>query len=79
MAKKRLTAEVRRDSLFYSASLRALCALCGFSNPPGQEHNILDIYPENFALFAVYNSSHHKDSLNCLAFGNNAMKIRSLM
>ena len=32
-SKKRLTAEVRRESLFYSASL---CALCGFSNRPGK-------------------------------------------
>ena len=34
------------------------------------------------AFFAVYNLAHRKvrkDSLNCLAFDNNSMNIRSLM
>jgi len=53
-----------------------------------QGHNIFDIYPEHFALsasFAVYDFGHRKerevrkDSLNCLVFDYNAVKIRSLM
>lgn len=53
-----------------------------------QEHNIFDTYPEHFALFAsfaVYDFGHRKerevrkDSLNCLVFDYNAVKIRSLM
>jgi hypothetical protein len=53
-----------------------------------QGHNIFDIYPEHFALFAsfasfaVYDFGHRKvrkDSLNCLVFDYNPVKIRSLM
>jgi len=53
-----------------------------------QGHNIFDIYPEHFALFAsfaVYDFGHRKerkvrkDSLNCLVFDYNPVKIRSSM